>query len=212
MIVGVVGVPRTGTSLLGQILEALGVCMGTELLAGDKWNPDGYSVDVPFAAAVDGFFQSCFPSAVMETDLTSALAGMTAYTASRGGNWGVKEHRLSLIWRHFVSCCSEQPVVIFTSRSLASSAASWAARSADPAFSGGALGQTTTVDRAMTFLSNFANAVSGIQARWRGRSLTVDFESLLANPASGVQAIADFVGVPVTEAAVAAVKPSYRNF
>ena len=44
----VVGMHRSGTSLLARMLQLLGVHLGDDLLPADQHNPDGYGEDKRF--------------------------------------------------------------------------------------------------------------------------------------------------------------------
>jgi len=80
----VAGMHRSGTSLASRMLEQLGVQLGSDLIAADANNPDGYQEDRDLVA----FHASCF-----QADLSNPISGWP--------DWGWDpQHSVSALGRH----------------------------------------------------------------------------------------------------------------
>ena len=196
--VAVLGVPRSGTSLVAGLLHALGVCMGQEwlLMPDPSWQPKCTYVDRELNALHDRMMtgreavygMDVCPEA--RADYHKALARRDAEHA----HWGVKCHDLPFVWRHFVAGVSAQVVLVRTSRPDKESRDSLEARCGD------------------RDIGPWLKAVESVCAEFAGPVHTVAFTDAIRNPRETVARLADFAGVPYRADAALLVQPEWKRF
>jgi len=119
----IVGMHRSGTSLLGSILPACGIATPGPLIAGDTHNPEGYFERADITALQEQLLidlerwwpapEGCKPlaSGWMQGDVSQhALEQLTALLAhdcaSQSGPWAIKDPRSSLLLPLWKSACT----------------------------------------------------------------------------------------------------------
>lgn len=110
----VLGMHRSGTSLLGSLLGSLGVALPGELIAADRHNPEGYFerqditglqeqllIDLdrwwPSAAGVEPLPDDWLVAAVANEAAARLQALLAAESARQPGPWAIKDPRSSLL-------------------------------------------------------------------------------------------------------------------
>ena len=119
----IVGMHRSGTSLLGSLLPACGIATPGPLIAGDTHNPEGYFERADITALQEQLLidlerwwpapEGCKPlaSGWMQGDVSQhALEQLTALLAhdcaSQSGPWAIKDPRSSLLLPLWKSACT----------------------------------------------------------------------------------------------------------
>jgi len=194
---------RSGTSLVSSIVHVLGVCMGERWITEDpEWCRDGFWCDDEFHelfVEVLGGYPGHFTVDTFNRDALPKLKDQVAKREGTYVRWGVKSHLLSFVWPHWWPLCSHEIRAIFPCRPPAESIASLAARTGH------------TEEWAADYLQPFFASVAEAK-RFHGEKLFVDYDTLLADPVAEVGRIAEFLGVSVTQYAIARVKPELRRF
>lgn len=194
----ILGTPRSGTSLLSGILCKLGVFIGHRLMGANYMNPTGFFQDADFEEIYDRATSEFMPEwpYALPTERLAELEALVAARCGMGVDWSVKFSKSAHALADIVRCSAHDVRLLVTRRDPAHSRASfrpWA--SPDHCY----------IDRAQRAVIS-AMALSPLPA------LTVDYDALVDGSRSGVARIADYIGRPVTDEAVALVDPRLRRF
>ncbi len=198
----VTGKPRSGTSMVANMLYAMGVFMGGDLGPGPcHWNANGFFEDGEF----DSVYSDAMPALNMadfiplRPAITEEIAarhrGLIQQRRGSGVDWGVKSNRLCYFLPDFGAA-----KLIWCKRTLAASAQSWAART----------GISFTDSLAM--MERCEAAIGEALRDFGGDVLKVDYDNAIESP-DVAKSVADFVGRPEKSAlAVAVVSSDLRRF
>ena len=115
MIVIILGMHRSGTSLVAHLLHQMGVSMGEEFLEADEYNPTGYWEDTEFLAVNKAILAAaggdwCHPPSVEDVesvrhDLESEMVDLIKCRAEANERWGWKDPRACLtapLWNRYL--------------------------------------------------------------------------------------------------------------
>jgi len=200
----VLGVHRGGTSAVGGVIHNLGVPMGGELLMGpgiNEWhNPKGYFEDREFLRLNDRLIGKNWknPKIVKEKEV------LDDYKETIGKKltmplWGMKDPRNCFTFPIILELIPQgmQVIVVTVARPLPDIAGGLARR----------LPEEESWDIAVRYE---INRLRQWQA-FKGKKLWVNYNSLIDNTKEEVSRIADFIGVPVTDAALEIIDPTLRH-
>jgi len=204
----VFGLPRSGTSLVAHILHTLNVSMGERLKRNTAWCRDGLYEDLEFDDLVKTLINDtntrCIGGKLLKTDRPDVIDSLWSLVQSRNvmhNEWGVKNLLMPWIMQSFEQWCQPAELSLVRCwREPHEAIESYAARTGENIFS--------------------AAQEAGVQlliagkgyAMHDGPKITVDYAHLLAEPALCTQMLADFVGLPWTEAAALCVDRTQRRF
>ena len=186
---------RSGTSLVGSIVAALGVDMG-ETAKADLYNTSGYFEDLrllhlneALLCELGAKWNSPPSPEEIETYRPKIQMAYAEYIASRAGErqWGVKEPRLSLFLHEFLDLL-EDARVIHCERDFAQVAGSLRERDLLPTEQSLCLKQR--------YDESIRAAVGDLPY------LVMDFTMLRASPQKEIQRLAGFLELEVTEDAL----------
>ena len=164
-----------------------------------EWNAKGFFQDaafVNFGSAVFGFPPEN-PRRLTAEERT-ALSVIITKRASFGVDWGAKEPTLAFYLADFIELCPHPVKLLITSRAASRSIQSWKDRTGD------------STPNATAMIGRIAGQVAANAALLP--SLTVQFDDLIDNTTATVQAIADFIGKPVTNEALNFPDESLRRY
>lgn len=204
--VPVVGVPRSGTSLVAEIVHSLGIPMGKKFTQppDSSWSPSHFWADAEFNAVhcklVSGAdypwvlgMKSKHPEAWVEYE------DLIKLRETEFDRWGLKDEWLPFLLPSTLSFVKHEVRMIVTRRAWNSSVKSYAVRAN--------LSGEIASDRLLPALK----AISQIESQYFNY-LIVDFESLIDLPSKEVDRIASFLEVPVMKEAIAKVNPDWKRF
>lgn len=215
----VLGLPRSGTSLVAGVLHHLGVFMGEKFTTPDFWNPRGYSENLeitgPLANATgstmtDGVLYVaasgqtfCLPQGVL-AEITRRMRDIEA----KHEIWGFKDPRLLFpgILDDLLGSIESKLKFIVTVRQRSRIKASIEAK-LRYLLDGKASG--LPVDAA---IDQLAMRLVDIMAGLPSSPLVVRFDSLIDSPEAEVKRIADFVNLKVTREVLEFPEPLFRRF
>jgi hypothetical protein len=209
----VLPLPRSGSSMIGGILQQLGVAMGP-CQPPDAANPLGYFEDVRFTGLHRAWSRRYetnpkrarlklppWDPQVSEVDL-SRYARLIRI-CKRQPQWGVKDPELCYYARHFTTVLRQPIRVIATTRNPEAAAASLGARR-----------PFSPVDCAMIieeYTRRQALTLDALVAHGDAPALRIDYDEALADPDGTVRRIAEHIDLPVTATATAFVVPKLRR-
>jgi hypothetical protein len=203
----VMGLRRSGTSLVSQILHEMGVIMGeTFLQTLPEWNPDGFYEDAEFVALADRVVASTWAvsngriAGLKDPGPLEELKALIRKRSSRYPNWGLKNFALAYLFHEFADHCPEPVRLVVTRRSFAESVFSYC-RAAH-----------TSPDEAVPQFGHDLVNVEMTLKTYRGPAFQVSYDLLLENPAGTVKELAYFCGVPYKEEAAGLVKRERKRF
>src|SRR5262245_43230646 len=116
MIIVVMGLKRSGTSLVAQILQQHGVYMGTRFAPPlPDWNPDGFFEDLDFTEALADLSDTCpsFHNGYLKTEAPAPLQQLKDLVAQRNSSqpvWGLKVFALAPLLFTFADLCQPRQV------------------------------------------------------------------------------------------------------
>jgi hypothetical protein len=204
MIVVVLGLRRSGTSLVAGLLHHSGVFMGERFAPLDPiWNTNGSFEDLDFGNLINNFAKVFHvrdgyilnPDADKIQDLQTFIGNR----AATHKQWGVKGFGLLYLLPEFARHCPEPPKVVVMRRQFASSVNSYFAR--------------TGYNMGM-IIPQFAHDLYNLDMVYKtyaGPKIEVQFESLIENPTEEVETIASFCGVTAGNVA-SLIDPMQRRF
>ena len=198
----VLGVPRSGTSLVARILHVLGVNMGKEFVSlPPGWQPDpGHAWSDAEMREVHDVLIGANPFRRGMKVEEQHLERYRQVVGSRSGMWGVKCDLLPFVWDHFAAAVEGEVRMIRTTRCPDASIKSYAAR------------MGWDYSQARNNLEPWFDAVSEVFGEFQGPKHEVAFSRLVDDPEQEVGRLAEFAGVPLKPEAVAAVKPEWKRF
>ena len=120
----IVGMHRSGTSLLGSLLPACGIAMPGPLIPGDTHNPEGYfeRADVtalqeqllidlerwwPAPRGMQPLPESWLESPLGQQGLANLIALLQPEAERQGGPWAIKDPRSSLLLPLWIAACQQ---------------------------------------------------------------------------------------------------------
>lgn len=195
----IVGMHRSGTSLVGSIVAALGIDMG-ETAQADLYNTGGYFEDLrllhlneALLSELGGAWNAPPSSEEIEAYRPKIQNAYAEYIASRAGDrqWGVKDPRLSLFLREFLDLL-EDARVIHCERDGTQVAESLSERDLLP------------TEQSLYLKQRYDESVR--DAVGELPHLVMNFAMLRASPQNEIQRLAGFLGLAVTEEALGLVQ------
>lgn len=208
----ILGMHRTGTSMVGGVLHRLGVFMGRQLQPPDRANPLGYYEDLTFRGALNELLSRAGgswafpprPERLARLDLTPYepfLSHEFAWREARYTWWGLKDPRLVLLIPKFYPLLPD-PHIIRTGRSVLAVAASLARRDG------------LSFRHACSLYDRYTG---DIKAFLEGKArLSIRYETALGDRRRTVQRIVDFLGLHPSEAqfeeAVRFINPELNHY
>jgi hypothetical protein len=191
----IVGMHRSGTSLVGSIVAALGVDMG-ETAKADLYNTGGYFEDLrllhlneALLSELGGAWNAPPSSEEIETYQPKIQNAYAEYIASRAGErqWGVKDPRLSLFLHEFLDLL-EDARVIHCERDCAQVAGSLLERDLFP------------TEQSLYLKQRYDEGVRAAVGDMP--YLVMNYSMLRASPEKEIQRLAGFLELAVTEDAL----------
>lgn len=190
----VLGMHRSGTSMLARILSEIGVNMGNDLLGATSSNPMGHYEDVEFFEINNSIFEflksnwSC-PPRIEEIRSLPESFDVTIKNAvgSRGDLWGFKEPK-TCFTIHKISNFLDNPYYIICSRSKNEITNSLRLRN------------NFSTQKSLDLIKEYDASVDAFLSEIdTSRILRLNYASLVAEPRSNIGIISDFLGIPVLE-------------
>ncbi len=195
----VLGMHRSGTSVITRALETLGVCLGDDLLPGKEDNPKGFFEDRKLQKANDDLLVSngCYWDSVELPFLSGTTSGTVAsyqdtITSLISGNeswiFGFKDPRMCRLWPLWDSLLRELDIntsVVLMMRHPFAVAKSLASRDAMP----------WEISLLLWRLHNIG-AIEGL-IHWGGSF--VSYEILLENPEQTIRTIAQDLNLYISD-------------
>ena len=212
----VLGMHRSGTSAVTQLLEALGLFVGEEQDIKEKsWqNPHGFFerhdvrlISEALLKSVDADWwkvRTFRPAAIPDSIVADQLVEIEAVLAklSAHGRWVLKEPRLCVLLPIFLKSI-ERPLIVFVFRNPMEVAKSLRRRNGIPTFAGLVLWEQYNI--------------AALRASKNLDRVMLNYEDLVGAPAETTallaQATADWSGMPVndTDEAAATIDPNLRR-
>ncbi|MCP5190697.1 MAG: sulfotransferase [Pseudomonadales bacterium] len=191
----VLGMHRSGTSVLARALIALGVDFGSQLVESRADNPKGFFEDADANVMNDAFLEKIgcrwhslrLPSEIPDehvnhyrNEIRSTILEKFAATPF----WGLKEPRITRLLPHWLAAMQEtgiHPLHLLANRHPYSVAASLTRRDGLPVAQSLALWALHQLD--------------GLEAIAEHGGLVVDYDLLMASPKQAVERLATFLGI-----------------
>jgi Sulfotransferase family len=211
MIALVLGLRRSGTSLIAQLLHEMGVVMGQRwCTTDDDWNPSGNFEDYDFVAAQhqmtsmnideNGRITNCDPT------ILAAWHKLIVDRCACYKNWGVKNFGLPFLLMEFAAISPDKDIrVILCRRPFNKCILSWW-RMAHAKYT---LGQM--IEKSGAFLFNLEQA-KDCWIKNGGKIFEIDYEAVVINPHKEVPALAAFCGLEVPAGLENIVDSRLRHF
>ncbi len=207
MIAVVMGLRRSGTSLVSQALHALGVVMGeTFLQTLPDWNPDGFYEDAEFVAVADRIAAATRAvrdgriAAMSDPRPLEDLKALIRRRAACYPRWGLKNFALAYLFHEFASHCPEPVRLVVTRRAFADSVYSYCR-----------VAGASTDEAVPRFGHDLVNLEMTLKT-YRGPTFEVSYDRLLGGPEETLRGLAAFCGVPFRDEVVGLVKPERKHF
>jgi hypothetical protein len=203
----VMGLRRSGTSLVSQILHELGVVMGeTFLQTLPDWNPGGFYEDAEFVAVADRVVAAALHvnngriAALGDPRPLEELQALIRRRATRYPNWGLKNFALAYLFHEFAAHCPEPVRLVVTRRSFAESVFSYCRVAG------------TSPDEAVPRFGHDLVNIEMTLKTYAGPAFQVPYDLLLERPAGTLRELAEFCGVPFRDEVAGLVRPERRRF
>jgi predicted nucleic acid-binding Zn-ribbon protein len=219
-VVIVLGMHRSGTSLLAQILHRAGICMGGNLMPADAHNLEGYFEDLDIVAIHDrilaslrrewGSVRSTLPLPddwLAQPETIKARDELTEIVRQRlaqhGTGWGFKDPRtcrLLPLWLGILAECGISPMLLMCNRAPAEVALSLERRDAMPR----RIGELLWLEHVIEPLIAGGDRIAAV----------LDWDRWFIEAEAQVAALAGALALPTADIAAAmaeAVKPSLRH-
>jgi hypothetical protein len=207
MIVVVLGLRRSGTSLLAGLLHNdFAISMGETFAAMKKeWNQDGFYEDAQFLAIVDAVMKTCSShngviSSVKDPTVVANFVDFIRARCQQYTNWGVKNFGINYFLREFSMHCQEKPHIICMRRTFAEALNSFHARN------GGDFPDN---------LKMFANDLYNLDCTYKtypGPKLEVSYDALLDNSFDTLSGVANFLHMELPPTCLSKINPEARRF
>ncbi len=197
----IVGMHRSGTSVLARGLQALGVSIGDNLLPGNEWNPNGYFEHADIVSLNDallGLVGKRWDSLALppwdemgplfESYKAQALALLEKDFAGQA-LFGIKDPRASRLlpfWQSVFERAGMRDCYVIALRTPGSVARSLSARNG-----------FKPEKSCLLWLQHLVCAIGDTQGKAR---VVVDYDALMADPAAQLRRIAATLELPVTTA------------
>jgi hypothetical protein len=203
----VMGLRRSGTSLVSQLLHEMGVVMGETFLPTlPDWNPDGFYEDAEFVAVADRVVAATLRvkdgriAALSDPRPLEDLRALVRRRAARYPHWGLKNFALAYLFHEFAAHCPEPVRLVVTRRSFAESVFSYCRAARE------------TTDQVVPRFGHDLVNIEMTLKTYAGPVLEVHYDQVLERPADAVRGLAAFCGVPFREEVAALVRPERRRF
>lgn len=213
----VLGCARSGTSVTAGLLHRMGVVMGWELESEDgnprydwpdpiEMNPTGFYQDAPIEEALYDIWGNDYPEpgTRAKPEQLGLFRKLVQMRAARGhAAWGIKASHMPWVIEEFLEVCPDEVRFVFTDRSHDESA-----RSIKKWF------DDSTLEECEEWVRKANGQIASVKndPRWsRIPRYTNTFADLYEKTEDTVSDLAAFVGVHVSQEAVAFVDPSLRR-
>jgi hypothetical protein len=194
----VLGVPRSGTSLVSAVLHRLGVSFAPWKMVGEGWHPRDESYeDAELEQWGDKFLDENLQP--KDPAYYAQLQLLICQREAAAIDWGISHYYLNFVVDKFLAACSMPVKLLRTQRPLKASIASYAAR----------LGVDTDIERTILDVDK---KLSEFLDRSSLPILTIEFNRLIDEPESEVTRIASFIGREPAAAAIENIDPAWRRF
>jgi len=229
MVVVVMGMHRSGTSAVANVLHHLGVSMGDRLLPANRWNPHGHYEDVDFFElnvemlhlAGGDWAHPPAEEAIREAGrwLLPEMIQLVRWKERARRTWGWKDPRMALtirVWWEALGQAMIQDVrVVRVVREHVAVVESLARRSREAAALAGEMGEedagmaelaTWEQNRWDALVHEYERRIAQFLGDVQAPCLTVAFEDLVRveTTRTVVELLADYVGVAYDDGAVEA--------
>ena len=202
----VLGMHRSGTSMVAGIIARLGVSMGSKLVGPAKSNPLGHMEDTSFVYANQKIIEACggawdhVPPRKMLNSVIGAeplIKDMIARRDARYLIWGWKDPRTILTIDHYLPYLSD-PIFVAVFRKRESVVKSLLIRDAH---------QTAEVAGYLydEYNERLADFLEGREY------VGIEYEGVLDAPETSVKMLASCLGVPATDEAIGFVHPELNH-
>jgi len=189
----VLGMHRSGTSLLGAILVSLGVNMGRRMVGKNHNNPIGHFEDVEFVNLNKEIFNDLGSMDLHPPMAKDVLSIKEDYSTriekmikSREGLWGWKDPRtaitIELFWEHLTN-----PYVIVCERAAMEVAKSLNKR------------QKLPINDGINVREKYVKSINDFIEINNPKHIVIDYSTLISNSKVEIRRIIDFLGIFVTD-------------
>ena len=198
----VMGTPRSGTSAIAGALNHMRIPMGKFFTVPNEGNPKGFWEDNNFVNINVALLASelSHPQLRLRTSTFRQARKLLEERQAEYALWGVKDPRFCFTFPLYAVLLGDDLKVILTLRDIEHTALSM-----NRLFSVGVKRTTATIE-------GYKEAINYSLEGYTGPRLDVQFDDLMGDPASELQRIAEFVDVPLTDAAIAFIDPSMRHW
>ncbi len=195
-----VGLRRSGTSLLAEILDCLGVFMGSNFCPmPEEWNQNGGFEDADFVDAIsDWMHDKSVKDGFVIDGNSSRIQSLIEQRNREHERWGCKNFGLLYVLPHFASLCNASLIRI--DRQFASAVSSFAVRSG------------RTLDDAITWQAHALFNLDMCWERINAPKMRLSYEELLTDPESNIRRIAEFCGTDFQQRALDIVQAKFKRF
>ncbi|MEM7810480.1 MAG: sulfotransferase [Planctomycetota bacterium] len=207
--VAVIGMHRSGTSVITSLVAGLGVHFGDQLLLPSWTNPFGYYEDHALMRLGDRVLTAAGGNWLVPPPreaLAEAFAkyaddyrGVIDRLSQPGTDFGIKEPRFTLFFEHLVPLLPDAHL-IFCRRDVDGVIRSLVNRGHDPAAS------RACADRYQADADRLADELAATYP-----TLVIEFKEMTSDPTGTVRDIARLIGVEATEAEYARVAKNVRT-
>lgn len=212
MIVLVIGLRRSGTSLVAHLLHEMGVVMGERWLETvEEYNPAGNFEDHDFVLAQQPIQSNVKFDAhgrISECDRAAYAAwqSLILQRCARYPRWGIKNFGLPFLLMELAAVAPDRDIrLIVCRRRFNKCILSWL-RMAPPN-----LTLAQMIEKSAAFLFNLEQAAD-TWIRHGGKILEVDYEALVRNPHTEVAALAAYCGLDVPPGLEKIVNVRFKHF
>lgn len=205
----VLGVHRSGTSIVSCLLHNLGVNMGEVFMPSDDRNPTGFFEDIEFLEIHDKIIGGNWERPNISFSYYESEYKELLNKHKNKELWGIKDPKLCLFFHNFISSMKEvmpetEVVVVKVDRDIDSIANSMTNKRWT--------GNTKTLDSAKKITGQYLFCRSQGLKFFRGRIHQVKYEELVNAPEEEIHKLCDFLQLDYNESIVPLVnKNHHRN-